>query len=1302
MQQLGSACGMRGCVVVVVVVVLVVGWQPADARNGSEWRSLDPDVELLHPPPLPEGQLDAHHHSHHHHRHSSATHARLQQPPLTEPTTTTTTPLTTTLPAAPSSSPQPSHPVLSPSPPAELGSSSDSDFVGSADGAVVDSSDSSMEGPENTLCAYYLGAIEQRGLAKGSGAPTVSGKGRKNPIQTLLENKTVVNCNQPAYCYSIWTYEASGDNTSSQIIMGQGCWQNSNVKQCSNTACMASSLWTKTMMYFCCCEGSFCNLNFSVGPEITTVATPTFGEEQNTHLYESKLASVLTIVGGLVFVVLVSLLVCMARCWAKTKPLPDAPIPENIHGSSCIDMEAVKLLEIIGRGRYGVVYRAMVNNEQVAVKLFQQHHYQSYVNEKYIYTLPHMDHPNLLSYFGGGEYIGSEGQIQYGLVLSYCPQGRLSDYLSNNTLDWASFCTVALTTTRGLAHLHSDICKGDKVKPCISHRDLNTRNILLRPDMTCVLCDMGFAIHIQGCKYYISGEENHAETTSLTDVGTLRYMAPEVLEGAVNLRDCQSALKQIDVYALGLVLWECAVRCHDLYQGLQAPAYMLPFQVEIGLHPSFEQMQVLVPRNKARPLFPAVWKDSNPAVKLLKETIEDCWDQDAEARLSAMCVEGRLMELPQLWDRWKASLGVNGVSPTINPTSNAVLAQRLGVQQQQFLDVGGTDSIEGLEVRGNRVISNALSLRDKETSVSETTVETNVTMSPTETLQEVFLGKNQMAAALQMPPQQLQPHQGRNPCMERNLIIQPNEDLSVSGNTLVDRGRPPPPSIPPLNLNDTLETANFLGNEQLVPLMNGHSSNTQAVLHQSSTSASSSAPPAPRLVPPIPYLQNEVHTMDMQPKRQNVAGGGNNKNLLDAGREERGGRGRSGWRRTWEERFKWLLNRRRQQPVDDEERQILTPTSSSHSEPPTPISNTQAVTQSNLNHSNPPLQTQVLLTNGGSSTVVSPILSVANPMNGHITETEIGIAKLQLQNGHVPVMKSRQGSKDSGLNRSCEYSSCTHTEGSCDKLKRPTTLSLKDNNSHAKSLNEHHSCSSLKDSNNHYPAKVANNTLAHTSCNTLPKTNSDDTKGSVDRLSKTNSENRLSKTSSVSRLPDKTGSSDHKLSKTSSDDKVFPNTSDACDSPIPLRKPSRRVKTPRKPVGCNRFSLYDDRIMGSSTTSDGKDTNNIKSEDPQEFGSNSLSHSLPLHMDTLEKEPFLFSATPPPSVAEGASLNSCHSGSSSSSISNTSSSTSCSNSNLHSRSIWNSNKRSVTSGNKWTTVPPVLHQHGGTIQEIHQ
>lgn len=42
-------------------------------------------------------------------------------------------------------------------------------------------------------------------------------------------------------------------------------------------------------------------------------------------------------------------------------------------------------------------------------------------------------------------------------------------------------------------------------------------------------------------------------------VGTRRYMAPEVLEGAINFQ--RDAFLRIDMYAFGLVLWELAARC---------------------------------------------------------------------------------------------------------------------------------------------------------------------------------------------------------------------------------------------------------------------------------------------------------------------------------------------------------------------------------------------------------------------------------------------------------------------------------------------------------------------------------------------------------------------------------------------------------------------------------------------------------------------------------------------------------------------------------------------------------------------
>lgn len=42
-------------------------------------------------------------------------------------------------------------------------------------------------------------------------------------------------------------------------------------------------------------------------------------------------------------------------------------------------------------------------------------------------------------------------------------------------------------------------------------------------------------------------------------VGTRRYMAPEVLEGAINFQ--RDSFLRIDMYAMGLVLWELVSRC---------------------------------------------------------------------------------------------------------------------------------------------------------------------------------------------------------------------------------------------------------------------------------------------------------------------------------------------------------------------------------------------------------------------------------------------------------------------------------------------------------------------------------------------------------------------------------------------------------------------------------------------------------------------------------------------------------------------------------------------------------------------
>lgn len=56
----------------------------------------------------------------------------------------------------------------------------------------------------------------------------------------------------------------------------------------------------------------------------------------------------------------------------------------------------------------------------------------------------------------------------------------------------------------------------------------------------------------------------------LSQVGTARYMAPEVLESRINLENIES-FKQADVYSMALVLWELTSRCDAI--GGKMPAF---------------------------------------------------------------------------------------------------------------------------------------------------------------------------------------------------------------------------------------------------------------------------------------------------------------------------------------------------------------------------------------------------------------------------------------------------------------------------------------------------------------------------------------------------------------------------------------------------------------------------------------------------------------------------------------------------------------------------------------------------------
>ncbi|XP_075161443.1 kinase protein wishful thinking [Haematobia irritans] len=561
------------------------------------------------------------------------------------------------------------------------------------------------------------------------------------------------------FCFSLWRKTANGSK-----IEKQGCWKESTEGNatCNHAECVSSSPTSRNnSLYYCCCSGNACNQNVAVvEPSSLELSKSIYSEPNHSNSSETIRWSAATVwLAILVICLIISVLSTFIYCRStQEKPVPEeAPLAPSGPGysSNLRNVDNLNLVCMLDSGKYGTVMKGLLHDQEVAVKIFPEAHQQYFINERNIYSLPLMDCPALLTYFGYDERHTMEGKVEYHLVMSLAPLGCLQDWLIPNTMNFDVFCGMVKSITRGLSHLHTELRRGEEHKPCIAHRDLNTRNILVKADRTCCIADFGFALKVFGPRYEYKGEIAEAETRSINEVGTLRYMAPELLEGAVNLRDCETSLKQMDVYALGLVLWEVATRCSDFYPpGQPTPPYKAPYELEVGSHPSFDQMQSLVVRHKARPLFPAGW-GGGPAVKLIRDTCEDCWDHDAEARLTSLCAEERMHEAAIIGLRHNTHLSATTPLLSTNNLCNAHTTESETAQMQKPKSPTNID-IAMVAAETNTVLNPPPNKKNLpfRNEISETNLPRTITTEKNHLIQ---------------PQQQIQPYQGRNPCQERNL-----------------------------------------------------------------------------------------------------------------------------------------------------------------------------------------------------------------------------------------------------------------------------------------------------------------------------------------------------------------------------------------------------------------------------------------------------------------------------------------------------------------------------------------------------
>ncbi|MCB9679078.1 MAG: protein kinase [Alphaproteobacteria bacterium] len=214
-----------------------------------------------------------------------------------------------------------------------------------------------------------------------------------------------------------------------------------------------------------------------------------------------------------------------------------------------IELGPFALQRPVGKGGMGEVWRGYHTEQDVPVavkvmtaKVFQQtENHDRFRNE--VRAVARLDHPGIVWVFDYGEVSAAAATASGGRLVAGSPYLAM-EYAGNGTLAslrrplaWPELRSILLNLLDALAHAHAH---------GVIHRDLKPGNVLvsgtrdLRPGLK--LTDFGIA---------------HADATgpSHTDevVGTLHYMAPEQIRGAIWAQGPHT-----DLYALGCLAYRLA------------------------------------------------------------------------------------------------------------------------------------------------------------------------------------------------------------------------------------------------------------------------------------------------------------------------------------------------------------------------------------------------------------------------------------------------------------------------------------------------------------------------------------------------------------------------------------------------------------------------------------------------------------------------------------------------------------------------------------------------------------------------
>ncbi len=208
-----------------------------------------------------------------------------------------------------------------------------------------------------------------------------------------------------------------------------------------------------------------------------------------------------------------------------------------------INPQVIKLMELIGGGAGGLVYRGKFNDADVAVK--KPHAYRSMSTTETICMTESCDvevtflmslhHPNIVRFLG--VYTECDGRLCF--VTELCVQS-LRDYIQNQKNAQKTFFDQPLTLLKILIGVANGICY---LHGCnVIHRDLKPANILLDGSGDPKICDFGLS-------KLINPDEN-VQVSILN--GTCGFLAPELL---TSVSHQILASNKVDVWAFGVCIW---------------------------------------------------------------------------------------------------------------------------------------------------------------------------------------------------------------------------------------------------------------------------------------------------------------------------------------------------------------------------------------------------------------------------------------------------------------------------------------------------------------------------------------------------------------------------------------------------------------------------------------------------------------------------------------------------------------------------------------------------------------------------